>query len=166
MRQSDVPAGPLSPLGLATVGLVLALDQLSKEVVETGLPVGRVIPVLPVLDLYRVHNTGIAFSLFADYGGLALIALVLAIIAGVLFFWWSARDGGRLATIGYGLILGGALGNLFDRLFRGHVVDFLLLHLGGWTLFVFNVADAALTLGPIVILLVYYWSRGRVGKGA
>ena len=142
MRQSDVPAGPLSPLGLATVGVVLALDQLSKEVVETGLPVGRVIRVLPILDLYRVHNTGIAFSLFADYGGLALIALVLAIIAGVLFFWCSAREGGRFATIGYGLIL------------------------GGWTLFVFNVADAALTLGPIVIVLVYYWSRGGVGKGA
>jgi signal peptidase II len=162
LTQSDVPAGPLSLLGLATVGLVLILDQLSKEVIETGLPVGRVIPVLPILDLYRVHNTGIAFSLFANYGGLALIALVLAIIAGVLFFWWSAREGGRLATIGYGLILGGALGNLFDRLFRGHVVDFLLLHLGGWTLFVFNAADAALTLGPIVILFVYYWSRGRV----
>jgi signal peptidase II len=88
-----------------------------------------------------------------------LIALALAISAGVLVFWWNAREGGRLATVGYGLIVGGALGNLFDRLFRGHVVDFLLLHLGGWTLFVFNVADAALTLGPIMLLLVHYWPR-------
>lgn len=167
MTRSDVPAGPLSPLGLATIGSVLLLDQVVKQVVEARLPVGELIPLLPILDLYRVHNTGIAFSLFADYGGLALIAVALAISAGVLVFWWSARDGGRLATVGYGLIVGGALGNLIDRLFRGHVVDFLLLHLGGWTLFVFNVADAALTLGPIVLLLVYYWPRAsHADKGA
>ena len=165
MTRGGAPAGPLSPLGLLTIGLVLLLDQLAKEVVETNLPIGELIPVLPILDLYRVHNTGIAFSLFAGYGGLALIALALAISAGVLVFWWSAREGGRLATIGYGLIVGGALGNLFDRLFRGHVVDFLLLHIGSWTLFVFNLADAALTLGPILLLLVFYWP-GKVGKGA
>ena len=115
--------------------------------------------MLPILDLYRVHNTGIAFSLLAGYGGLALIALTLAISVGVLIFWWRADEGGRLAAIGYGLIVGGALGNLVDRIFRGHVVDFLLLHLGDWTLFVFNLADAALTLGPIVLLLVFYWPR-------
>ncbi len=156
MTRRDAPAGPLSLLGIGVIGLVLVLDQLSKEVVEAKLPVGELVPILPVLDLYRVHNTGIAFSLFAAYGGLALIVLALAISAGVLMFWWSAREGGWLATIGYGLIVGGAIGNLFDRLFRGHVVDFLLLHLGSWTLFVFNLADAALTLGPIVLLFVYY----------
>jgi signal peptidase II len=155
-----VPDRPLSPLGLSTVGLILALDQLGKQIAEAKLPLGEAIPVLPILDLYRVHNTGIAFSLLAGYSGLALIALTLLISAGVLIFWWRADEGGRLATVGYGLILGGALGNLFDRVFRGHVVDFLLLHLGDWTLFVFNLADAALTLGPIVLLFVYYRPRG------
>src|SRR5262249_47153120 len=138
LKRGDAPAGPLSPLGLSTIGLILVLDQLGKEVVEAKLPVGEALPVLPILDLYRVHNTGIAFSLLAGPGGLALVALALVISAGVLIFWCSAREGGRLATVGYGLILGGALGNLLDRLFRGHVVDFLLLHLGSWTLFVFN----------------------------
>jgi signal peptidase II len=155
-----VPDRPLSPLGLSTVGLILALDQLGKQIAEAKLPLGEAIPVLPILDLYRVHNTGIAFSMLAGYRGLALIALTLLISAGVLIFWWRADEGGRLATVGYGLILGGALGNLFDRVFRGHVVDFLLLHLGDWTLFVFNLADAALTLGPIVLLFVYYRPRG------
>jgi signal peptidase II len=156
----EVPDRPLSPLGLSTVGLILALDQLGKQIAEAKLPLGEAIPVLPILDLYRVHNTGIAFSMLAGYGGLALIALTLLISAGVLIFWWRADEGGRLATVGYGLILGGALGNLFDRVFRGHVVDFLLLHLGDWTLFVFNLADAALTFGPIVLLFVYYRPRG------
>ena len=105
--------------------------------------------MLPILDLYRVHNTGIAFSMLAGFGGLGPIVLTLAISVVVLIFWWRAREGGRLAAIGYALIVGGALGNLVDRVSRGHVVDFLLLHLGDWTLFVFNLADAALTLGPI-----------------
>jgi signal peptidase II len=153
------PDGPLSSLGLATIGLVLALDQAAKAIAEVRLPAGEAIPVLPILDLFRVYNTGIAFSIFAGYSGLALVALTLAIGIGVLIFWVRAHDGGRPATIGYGLIVGGALGNLGDRIFRGHVVDFLLLHLGDWTLFVFNLADAALTLGPIVLLFVYYWPR-------
>jgi signal peptidase II len=156
LRPDGAPDGPLSPLGLAVVGLILAIDQIAKEIAEARLPLGEAIPVLPILDLFRVHNTGIAFSMLAGHGGLALIGLTLLISAGVLIFWWRAADGGRPATLGYGLILGGALGNLADRIFRGHVVDFLLLHLGGWTLFVFNLADTALTLGPVVLLLVYW----------
>ncbi len=165
MTLEEVPDRPLSPLGLSTVGLTLALDQLGKQIAEAKLPLGEAIPVLPILDLYRVHNTGIAFSMLAGFGGPALIGLALLISAGVLIFWWRAGEGGRLATIGYGLILGGALGNLLDRVFRGHVVDFLLLHLGDWTLFVFNLADAALTLGPIVLLAVYYWPHGARRAG-
>ena len=159
MTVAKTPDGPLSALGLGTIGLILVLDQAGKAIAEARLPLAEAVPVLPILDLYRVHNTGIAFSLLAGYGGLALIALTLAISVGVLIFWWRADEGGRLAAIGYGLIVGGALGNLVDRIFRGHVVDFLLLHLGDWTLFVFNLADAALTLGPIVLLLVYYRPR-------
>ncbi len=68
-----------------------------------------------------------------------------------------AEDGGRWATVGYALIIGGALGNLIDRILHGYVVDFLLLHFGDWTLFVFNLADAALTLGPAILLIVYLW---------
>ena len=87
--------------------------------------------------------------------GFGLVALPLAVTAVVLVFWVRNRDGGRLASAGFALILGGALGNLIDRLRLGYVVDFLLLHLGDWTLFVFNLADAALTLGPLLLILAF-----------
>ena len=103
------------------------------------------IDLLPILSLYRVHNPGIAFSFLADFGGLPLIVITVAITVVVLVFWRTAKDGGRWATVGYALIIGGALGNLVDRILHGHVVDFLLLHIGDRTLFVFNLADAALT---------------------
>ncbi len=156
MTQAIRGYGPLSPLGIGTVAAVLVLDQLGKLVAEATLPVAAAIPVLPILDLYLVHNSGIAFSMLAGHGGLALIALTLAISAGVLVFWSRSDDRRWLATVGYGLIVGGALGNLVDRVFRGEVVDYLLLHLGGLTLFVFNFADAALTLGPVILLLIHW----------
>ena len=124
--------------------------------------------MLPILSLYRVHNTGIAFSFLADFGGLPLIAVTVAITVGRARLLADAReDGGRWATVGYALIIGGALGNLVDRILHGHVVDFLLLHFGDWTLFVFNLADAALTLGPAILLIVYLWPRtGNEGRPA
>jgi signal peptidase II len=155
------PARPLSVLGVAIVAGTVAIDQAAKFVVEQSLPIGVQIDVLPILALYRVNNAGIAFSLLRDFGGVGLIVLTLAITVIVLGFWWRAADGGRVAAIGYAFIVGGALGNLVDRLRLGHVVDFLLLHLGNWTLFVFNPADAALTFGPIFLLIAYAWPRER-----
>jgi signal peptidase II len=104
-----------------------------------------------------VHNPGIAFSFLVQFGSLGLVVLALTIIAIVLTLWLKAGEGGKLATIGYALIIGGALGNIADRLIHGHVIDFLLLHFGDWTLFVFNLADVALTFGPIALLAVYLW---------
>jgi signal peptidase II len=153
------PDGPLSPLGLGVVAATIAVDQAAKVVAEARLPFAEPIEVLPILSLYRVHNPGIAFSMLAGLGGLGLIAMTLIIAGIVLAFWWRARDGGRLASVGYALILGGALGNLVDRLLHGHVVDFLLLHAGTWTMFVFNLADTALTIGPLLLLFTYLWPR-------
>lgn len=154
------PEGPLSPLGLGVVVAVVVLDQIAKFAAEAMLPLGEAIELLPILTLYRVANTGIAFSFFAG-SGVALIILMLVVSAVVIGFWMRTREGGRLAAIGFALILGGAIGNLIDRVRLGYVVDFLLLHLGDWTLFVFNLADAALTLGPALLILVYLFP----GKG-
>ncbi len=153
------PAGPLSTLGLSVAGLTVIIDQAGKWLAETRLPLGESIDVLPILELYRVHNVGIAFSMFSAAGGLPLIVLTLAITVIVLVFWWRATDGGPLAAVGFALILGGAIGNLIDRVVHGYVIDFLLLHLGDWTLFVFNLADTALTLGPVLLLAVYLLPR-------
>ena len=160
MAEARRPDGPFSWLGLGVVAATVIIDQASKQWAEAALPEREAIDVLPVLSLYRVHNPGIAFSFLAGFGSLPLIAVTVAITGIVLFFWRTAEDGGRWATVGYALIIGGALGNLVDRILHGHVVDFLLLHLGDWTLFVFNLADAALTLGPAMLILVYLWPRG------
>ena len=150
----------MSGLGLGVVAAVAVADQLTKAMAEAKLPLAETIDVLPILSLYRVHNTGIAFSMFAG-SGVALIALMIAVSAIVIIFWQRSHDGGQLAAAGFALILGGAIGNLIDRLRLGYVVDFLLLHVGGWALFVFNFADAALTLGPVLLLIVYMWPTSR-----
>ena len=141
---------------------MVVLDQIAKLAFEARLPEGHAIDVLPILTLLHVHNTGIAFSMFAD-SGFGLILLPLVVTAVVLVFWARNREGGRLAAAGFALILGGAIGNLIDRLRLGYVTDFLLLHFGDWTLFVFNLADAALTLGPVLLLIVYLWPAAKDG---
>jgi len=148
--------GPLSATGVVIVAAVVAIDQLAKAIAEATLPLGQTIDLLPFLALYRVHNTGIAFSMFAGSGAV-LIGLMVGVTAIVIAFWVQSRDGGRLVAAGFALILGGALGNLIDRLRFGYVVDFLLLHVGETTLFVFNLADSALTLGPVVLFIVFLW---------
>jgi signal peptidase II len=172
MTEHHRPDGPFSWLGLATVAATIAIDQGSKQWAEASLTQGEAVDVLPILSLYRVHNPGIAFSFLADFGVLPLIVITIAITLVVLSFWRTATEGGRWATVGYALIIGGALGNLVDRIIHGHVVDFLLLHIGDRTLFVFNLADAALTLGPAILILVYVWprrpgdrDRGEVASG-
>lgn len=160
------PDSPLSVLGLGVIAATLVLDQASKIWAEMTLSYGHQIELLPILSLYRVYNTGIAFSLLAGFETFGLVALVLLVTAVVLVMWWRASDGGRLAAIGYALIVGGALGNLIDRLAYGHVVDFLYLHLGARPLFVFNLADAALTAGPAILILVYLLPGGTANSSS
>ncbi len=154
------PPGPLSAFGLGIVAAVVVADQIAKMIVVARLPEGQVVDVLPILALLHVHNTGIAFSLLAN-SGVSLVALPLAVTAVVLAFWSHNREGGRLAAAAFALILGGAIGNLIDRLRLGYVTDFLLLHFGDWTLFIFNLADAALTLGPVLLIVVYLWPAAK-----
>jgi signal peptidase II len=148
------PEGPFTFFGLAIIIAAVAIDQIAKLVAVAQLPLGSAIELLPILTLYRVENTGIAFS-FLSGSGLPLVigtAVIALIVAG---FWVRSADGGRIAAAGYALIVGGAIGNLIDRVRLGHVVDFLLLHFGERTLFVFNLADAALTIGPVLLIVTY-----------
>lgn len=158
------PAGPLSRFAIAVVAAVAVADQATKAIAHARLPIGETIEVLPILTLYRVYNTGIAFSFLAGHGPSVLIWVMLAVSAVVIAFWVGARDGGRIAATGFALIVGGAIGNLIDRLRLGYVTDFLLLHVGDQTLFVFNLADAALTLGPALLLFVYLWPGPDIGR--
>lgn len=133
----------------ALAGLVLALDQVAKAAVEAELVPGEDVDVLGPLELTLSHNTGIAFGL-ASGGGALLVALpILALVAiGVVFSRDPARRGMWVAV---GLLAGGALGNLVDRVRTGAVTDYI--QVGSWP--AFNVADVAVTAGVLLFVLAY-----------
>jgi signal peptidase II len=147
-------AGSLIYLWLSA--LVIALDQISKALIEHSLSLYQSIPVLPVLEITRLHNTGAAFSFLADETGWQRwLFTVLAIVVSVVLLLWLRRidRGARLLAGAVALILGGALGNVIDRLRLGHVIDFVHAHWGEHYFPAFNVADSAITIGAGLLLL-------------
>ena len=120
---------------------------------------GRVETFVPIIDLDFHMNDKAALSMpipGPPWFEFLLLLLIMAILAG-----WLWREGGRHNIIGVGLILGGALGNLVDRALHGAVVDFFALHFGGWTAFIFNVADGAITLGVIWLFVEQLFLKQR-----
>ncbi len=144
--------------GFIAAGVVLLLDQLVKFIVTGPLGLdslsGRVIDLLPIFRVRFVANVGVSLGLLnasSDAGRWALVALTGAIAAGVLV--WMLRERNRQDQFGLGLVLGGAIGNIADRVRLGYVVDYADLHFGEWSPFlVFNLADAAITIGVLVLL--------------
>lgn len=137
--------------------IVVALDQLTKWFVVGSFELYEIRPVGPILDLTRLHNEGAAFGILADAGGWQRwFFLVLAGAIGVAIVVWlrslPARGQYWLA-IGLALILGGAVGNAWDRFFDGYVVDYLHFHWGGAYFPAFNVADIAITSGAIMLII-------------
>lgn len=144
------------PLGVA----MLLLDQATKAWIEASMLLHQSIYVLPVLDIVSARNPGAAFSFLADASGWQRVFFIaVAVVASaVILYLLRKHQGERLFSFGLALILGGALGNLWDRLVLGHVVDFLLLHAYGYHWPAFNLADSAITLGAG--LLIYDSFRG------
>ena len=130
---------------------IAVLDLLSKELLFHVLPPSGYTLIPHFLSLVRIHNTGVAFGLFREWGGLLWSSLGL-IVSG-LIFWWGKTEKNRGRKIALGLIAGGALGNAIDRLWHGAVFDFLDLHWGIYHWPAFNLADTAITLG----LGFYLW---------
>ncbi len=151
--QSPAPRSGLIWLSLTL--LVLVLDQASKRLASTWLVYGQPVEVLPVFDLTLLHNTGAAFSFLATAGGwqrwfFALIAL--AISAYLLFWLRNTPASARRLCLALALILGGALGNLIDRVLLGYVVDFISLHWQNWYYPAFNIADSAICVGAVLLI--------------
>jgi signal peptidase II len=143
--------------GIATAIAVVALDQLSKAAVRdyfAGRPAGENENVTSFFSIVLIHNRGMSFGLFNHSGGLnvLLFSLVAAAIVTVLIYWLSRVDTSLLA-VAIGLIIGGAIGNVIDRVRLGAVVDFLDFHAGSWHWPAFNVADSAICVGVAVMLL-------------
>ncbi len=135
---------------------VFLADLLTKELIVANLSYGQFIPVTSFFNLCHVRNTGAAFSFLSDAGGWQstfFIALALLLSAALLFWLWRERHGSTLLLLSLSLVLGGALGNCFDRLFRGSVVDFLDFYLGPYHWPAFNVADIAICVGVALLII-------------
>lgn len=143
--------------------LVFIVDQIAKWIAAGPLDLTRrmVIPLLPFFDLRYVRNYGVSMGFLvadSDMGRWLLVAMTAAIALGVAF--WISRERARADARALGAVLGGAAGNILDRVRLGHVFDFLDLHIGDWHPFlVFNVADAAITLGVVTLLLRAFLGR-------
>jgi len=148
---------------LAVSAAVFAADLATKAWVSRAFAVGESLEVTPFFNLVLAHNTGAAFSLLAGAGGwqrwfftAVSIAISIAIVA------MLPRQRSAWLSAAFALVLGGALGNLYDRLTLGHVVDFVQLHAAGYYWPAFNVADSAISVG--VAMLVWDSLRPRAGK--
>ena len=146
-------------IGLAVAAIVFLADQATKfivtDVLELDILAGRMIELLPIFRIRFVANEGVSLGLLtagSDGARWALVALTGVIAAGVLVWMWRERN--RQDRFALGLVLGGAAGNIIDRARLGYVVDFADLHFGEWSPFlVFNLADAAITIGVLVLLV-------------
>ena len=144
---------------------IIALDQVTKVWFDTALFYGERVAVLPFFDFTLLYNTGAAFSFLASGQGwqrwmFTLIALIASVV--ILRLLWK-HPGQSVLCAALSCILGGALGNAIDRVIHGHVVDFLLFYWQGWYFPAFNIADVAITIGAILLLLdeLLRWRRER-----
>lgn len=146
-------ASPLPWLGLAL--LIVIADQITKVLILGSFRYGQEMPLTSFFSIVRVHNTGAAFSFLSSADGWQRWLFVgIGAVAAVAIVWMlRSHAAQRLFALALALILGGAVGNVVDRLLHGYVVDFLDFHWRGWHFPAFNVADSAITLGAICLIL-------------
>jgi signal peptidase II len=142
------------------VVIVLVVDRLTKQAVESGVLPGEERSFLPGVEIVHTHNNGVAFGLLGGSHIYLTVALALVVVLAIVLFAWRAGRGPTWLPVG--LILGGALGNVIDRLRLGSVTDFIKLPLG-WP--PFNVADACITIGVIVLALLLSRPQPHDGAG-
>jgi signal peptidase II len=156
-----IAAGPrplISPLEVIGIGTIVVVDQITKVIVKSTIPLYAKHVVIPnLLDITHVQNTGAAFGLLnaADFPYKSAVMIGIAALALVAISLYARQLGAheRLSRYGLALILGGAFGNLIDRAVAGYVVDFVDVYWGDAHFWAFNVADAAITVGAILVLL-------------
>jgi signal peptidase II len=157
------PAAMLKWLWLS--GFVILLDQLTKQWIDATMQLYQSIEVIPFFQLTYLRNQGAAFSFLSDAGGWQRWFFVaLSSGASIAIGVWLARlhEDRRWEAIALALILGGAVGNLIDRLFLGYVIDFLDVFYGGWHWPPFNLADSAITIGVVMLLVDSFRQRQTV----
>ena len=143
---------------------VVALDLATKAWVSAAFTPGETREMTSFFNLVLMYNTGAAFSFLANAGGWQrwFFTIVTIVICAVIVYMLRRERGGRIVALALALVLGGALGNLYDRLTLGHVVDFIQLHAAGYYWPAFNAADSAITAGVAILI----WDSLRSGTGA
>ncbi|MBK0079537.1 MULTISPECIES: signal peptidase II [Kosakonia] len=163
---------PIFSTGLRWLWLVVAvliIDLGSKYLILQNFALGETVSLFPSLNLHYARNYGAAFSFLADSGGwqrwfFAGIAIGICVVLSVLMY--RAKASQKLNNIAYALIIGGALGNLFDRLWHGFVVDMIDFYVGDWHFATFNLADTAICIGAALIVLEGFLPSAAVKKQA
>ncbi|GMR16680.1 MAG: signal peptidase II [Gammaproteobacteria bacterium] len=136
--------------------VVVILDQLSKYIASTSLVLYKPVAVMPMFNWTLMHNTGAAFSFLHDAGGWQRwFFAVLAIVVSIVIVLWIKRlqQHEKLQAIALALILGGAIGNVIDRVWLGYVVDFIQVYYQQWYWPAFNIADSAISIGVAMIII-------------
>jgi signal peptidase II len=154
-RPADPPRAGL--MWWLTIGIIIA-DQVTKALVRNSVPLFDSRPLVPgLIDLAHVRNEGVAFGLFnastLPHKWILTTALALAALTGITYYARHLRGGEKIARLGLSMILGGALGNLIDRLWAGYVLDFVDVYWRGWHFWAFNVADACISIGAVLVFV-------------
>ena len=144
-------------------GLVIALDQASKWIMVSWLSLYETVAVIPYFNLTMAHNTGAAFSFLANEGGWQrwfFVGLALAISVG-LFIWLAKSAKTKMEAISVSMILGGAIGNVIDRVYFGYVIDFLDVYYGSYHWPAFNIADSAICIGAALLIIDSFTAKSE-----
>jgi signal peptidase II len=160
---ADAAMRPVGALLWWLIAAIIVADQVSKVLVQRFIPLFDSVTVVPgLVDLVHIHNAGVAFGLMNDmehpYRSALTLGLALAALAGIVYYSRQVHPGERLARTGLSMILGGAVGNLIDRVRLGHVVDFIDVYWGNWHFWAFNVADAAISCGAALIFIELFFA--------
>ncbi|MCW8973761.1 MAG: signal peptidase II [Gammaproteobacteria bacterium] len=137
-------------------GVVIVLDQLTKLWAGSALSYAEPMPVIPFFNLTLLHNTGAAFSFLSTAGGWQrwFFALTAVVVSAILLAWLKRLKPGQMwLALALALVLGGALGNVIDRLYFGYVIDFLDFYYNNWHWPAFNVADMAISVGAVMLII-------------
>lgn len=149
--------------GIGNIVAMVVIDQVIKFQVETNMVYQERIQLLPFFDLFRIHNEGMAFSMLSNAEPWLLFTIACGVIAFVFWLWRSSPQERWISHLGFGMIIGGAVGNIIDRATLGYVVDMFLFYLENWSFAVFNFADTCITVGAGLIFLdeLLSWRRSK-----
>jgi signal peptidase II len=157
-------------LWMVVAFVIVIADQLTKLAIIEWVPLHQKVPLNSFLNLTHQKNPGAAFSFLADAGGwqrwffVALASGVSVVIA--VWLWRIRNDGLMVLSAGLALVLGGAVGNLIDRILLGHVTDFIQVLFGSWAFPSFNVADAGISVGAVLLIIDALFFSGREERAA